>query len=452
MDTVPLIFSGVSAISLVIISVLALQIQKIINANKSEQEKVLKLVEADNELSKQLGEITAEGNRKQIESYEIVHNRVENLIQVTSNLENCLNQLLESNNLSGESLTNLLQGNTDKQLENIQGLIAKIDTIKPIGTQVENLVASTSNLENRITEAVANLMQENAQKHLDKLQALVEKFETFVPVKNQVDSLVEGTAKLENRLVQLLEAQNASKDNLTALTQGHTEMQLEKLQALVDKFQELAPVKNQVESLVKGTSNLEDSLTQLQESQKTSQQKTEKQLEGLQVLVDKFQELAPVKNQVESLVKGTSNLEDSLTQLQESQKTSQQKTEKQLEGLQVLVDKFQELAPVKNQVETLITGTLSIEKHLNQLVEAHNTFQENLNSLMQDNTNTKLAARLDKLQELVEKLNGFETVKTQIDDLPQETSNLESPQANLSQANKPGETNKPRARTPKKSS
>jgi hypothetical protein len=471
MEMVLLIVSAVSAISIAAIAVLLLQIKKSLNTTKTEQEQLLKLVESANELSKQLGQITAEGNRKQTEYSETVNNQVGSLVQETSKLENHLVKLLESDNNFKETFFQQMQGNTEKQLENLQALVEKIDAFTPVQNQAEILIRSTSNLENRLTQLVeasnsssvniANLVQNNANKQVENLQALVEKFEAFAPVSKQVGSLIQGTSNLENSLKQLLEASNISTESIAHLLHGNTEKQLENLQALVEKVETFVSVFNQIEYLLQASSNLENRLNQLLEFNSISsenvsnllQGNTEKQLEALQALVDKIEVFAPVNNQVESLIQGTANLENRLNHLLEANNNFQDnltnlvqantevqadtQPDTQLEKLQVLVDKIEELESVKTQVENLVQGTSNLENRLNQLLETNNTSQENIANFVQSNKLAELGTQLEKLQALVDKFEGFETVKTQVENLVKGTSNLENRLTQLQPSHKP---------------
>ncbi|MBD0263107.1 MAG: hypothetical protein ICV78_10385 [Tolypothrix sp. Co-bin9] len=72
---------------------------------------------------------------------------------------------------------------------------------------------------------------------------------------NQVESLIQGTSNLENNL----------KASIADLAQGNTDVQLEKLQILIDKLQGFETVKTQIENLVQVTSNLENRFTSSQE-------------------------------------------------------------------------------------------------------------------------------------------------------------------------------------------
>ena len=100
------------------------------------------------------------------------------------------------------------------------------------------------------------------------LPALGEKFETFASVQTQVESVIQGNSNLENRLSELLEANNNFRESFAHLVQGNTQTQIEKFQALSEKFETFASVQKQVDNLVEGTSNLENRLTQLLEENK----------------------------------------------------------------------------------------------------------------------------------------------------------------------------------------
>lgn len=109
MEIVPLIVSAISTISIAVIAVLVLQLKKSLNATITEQEKLLKFVEAANELNKEQYQITAEARKKQIESFENVKNQFASIIEGSSDLENRLVEVLEVNNNSRESLSSTLR-------------------------------------------------------------------------------------------------------------------------------------------------------------------------------------------------------------------------------------------------------------------------------------------------------------------------------------------------------
>ncbi|MFH7028595.1 MAG: hypothetical protein ACHBN1_25175 [Heteroscytonema crispum UTEX LB 1556] len=60
----------------------------------------------------------------------------------------------------------------------------------------------------------------------------------------------------------------------------------------------------------------------------------------------------------------------------------------------------------------MVQGISNLENRLNQLLEANNTSQENIANLVQANKLAELGTQLEKLQALVEKFEGFESVKT----------------------------------------
>lgn len=137
MEIALLTFSAISAISTVVIAVLLFQIQKSLNTNKIQQEKLLRLVEANNELNKQIGQMTTEGNRKQTEYSETFEHHFDNLIQRIEIFDNYLNELLQGNNKSSDRLYNLLYGNTNIQLEKLQ---AALDELKALKASLEESV------------------------------------------------------------------------------------------------------------------------------------------------------------------------------------------------------------------------------------------------------------------------------------------------------------------------
>ncbi|WYL98453.2 MAG: hypothetical protein HEQ19_01850 [Gloeotrichia echinulata CP02] len=219
---------------------------------------------------------------------------------------------------------------------------------------------------------------------LDKLQTVAEKLDGFVTVQNQVQSLIQGSANLEERLTQLVEVQNQAQESITNLVQGKTEIQLEQLQTVAEKLDGFVTVQNQVQSLIQGSANLEERLTQLVEVQNQAQESitnlvqgnTEIQLSQLQAIAEKLDGFVPVQNQVERLIQGTSNLENRLVQFQEGNNIPQQNpTNIELttnqEKLQALGEKLEGLETVKTQVENLVKGTANLENRLTQLLDAN---------------------------------------------------------------------------------
>ncbi len=149
MEIVLIIFSAVSAISIAVIAVLVLQIQKNLNASTTEQENLIQLVEVVNELSQQIGEINTKQDTKETEFSQLLNTQVESLIAGTSNLENRLVQFLEANNNQPQNPENLALNTHLEKLEVLSEKLAGWETVK---TQVENLVKATANLDNRLTQ------------------------------------------------------------------------------------------------------------------------------------------------------------------------------------------------------------------------------------------------------------------------------------------------------------
>lgn len=153
MEIVPLIFTAISTISIAVVIVLVLQLKKTLNATITEQEKLLKFVEAANELNKEQYQITAEARKKEIESFENVKNQFASIIEGSSDLENRLVEVLEVNNNSRESLSLLVQNNAEVQLTKLQALANQLQIITPVSSQVENLIQGNLSLENRFTNS-----------------------------------------------------------------------------------------------------------------------------------------------------------------------------------------------------------------------------------------------------------------------------------------------------------
>jgi DNA mismatch repair ATPase MutS len=148
MDIVLTISAALSAIFTLVIVLLVFQIQKSLNTNEKQMEKLLRVVvEQAHELTKHQIEASSSLNKlldnfiqefHKIENYlnDLQKTNVQgnlnlsNLIQETQKIGGYLNQLRESNHQEDERLYNLLYGNTNMQLEKLQATVDELRALK----------------------------------------------------------------------------------------------------------------------------------------------------------------------------------------------------------------------------------------------------------------------------------------------------------------------------------
>ncbi|MEO1377339.1 MAG: hypothetical protein AAFW70_24270, partial [Cyanobacteria bacterium J06635_10] len=146
-----------------------------------------------------------------------------------------------------------------------------------------------------------------------------------------------------------------------------------------------------------------------------------------------------------NLTKATEKIEKNLTLLDEANTQTRESltqalqgnTQTQQEKLQNLTNKLEAVSSVSSQVDNLSKTTEKIEQHLTLLDEA-NAQKSKPN---QEEVDAQLSHQQEQLKVVVEKLAGFEKMKTQIDNVVKTVTKLES------SLNQPLEPKKPRSRS-----
>ena len=103
-----------------------------------------------------------------------------------------------------------------------------------------------------------------------------------------------------------------------------------------------------------------------------------------------------------------------------------------------MTNKLEAVSSVSSQVDNLTKTTEKIEQHLTLLDEANAQSKNNPNHEVVD---AQLSNQQEQLKVVVEKLAGFEKMKTQIDNVVKTVTKLES------SLNQPLEPKKPRSRS-----
>ncbi|MGD1909300.1 MAG: hypothetical protein ACFB2X_00090 [Rivularia sp. (in: cyanobacteria)] len=163
-------------------------------------------------------------------------------------------------------------------------------------------------------------------------------------------------------------------------------------------------------------------------------------------MTNKLEAVSSVSNQVDNLTKTTEKIEQHLTLLDEANTQTRESLAQALEGnnnqqqenLQNLTNKLEAVSSVSSQVDNLTKTTEKIEQHLTLLDEANAQSKNNPNHEVVD---AQLSNQQEQLKVVVEKLAGFEKMKTQIDNVVKTVTKLES------SLNQPLEPKKPRSRS-----
>ncbi len=116
------------------------------------------------------------------------------------------------------------------------------------------------------------------------------------------------------------------------------------------------------------------------------------------------------------LDKANTHARESLTKTIEGNSQTQKE-------LQALIEKIETVSSVLTKVDNLTKTTEKIEKNIAQLDEANTQSQQNLNL---GEIDAQLNNQKEQLKAVVEKLAGFETIKTQIDNVAKTVTKLET--------------------------
>ena len=442
------ILSTVSVFFVLIVTILVFQIKSAINASKVEQEKLLKLVEDTSELNKQLTQIVSDNNKNQTESSQVLKKQVDNLTQTTEKLETHFDNLDKANTLSRESLTQAINSSKNIYQENLQALSQKLEVVSTISGKVDNLAEATEKLEAHLNEldkanthtreSLTQALENTKNQQQENLQVLSEKLEAVDSISGKVDNLTEATAKFEAHLNGLDKANTQTRENLTQAIDSSKNIYLENLQVLSEKLEAVDSISGKVDNLAEATEKFEAHLNGLDKANTLSRESLTKTIEGnnnlsqksLKALSEKLEAVSSISDKVENLTKTTEKLEKHLNQLDKANTHTRESLSKTIEGnnqtqneLQALSEKLESVSSVSSKVDNLTKTTEKIEKNIAQLDKADTQSQQNLNL---GEIDAQLNNQQEQLKAVVEKLAGFETIKTQIDNVAKTVTKLET--------------------------
>ena len=227
-ETLPLISTGILGLTTVIILASLTRIQRSLNQDKIENNKLFKTITAISESSQKLERGITQANLDLNSSYESLKTQLEGLIQNNTSLKSELDSLQVAHQNSvrttserEEVINNILKSHIQGQSEKLQLLEERLETLTKVVSQVEVLEGKTSDLENMLVkiqetsqnsqEMIANLGNHNISsipdETLQNLQTLGDKLAELESYKSQTEALVETTAnEIEARIKKLLDA------------------------------------------------------------------------------------------------------------------------------------------------------------------------------------------------------------------------------------------------------
>ena len=227
-EVLPLISTGLLGLITLIILALLTRIQKKLDKDKIENNKLLEKVIVLNESSQKLEREITQANTSLNSSYESLKTQIEALIESNTNLKSEFDSLqvahrasIRANSDQEEVISNILKSNIEGQSEKLQVLEERLETLTKLVSQVETLEGKNSELENMLAklqetthnsqEMIANLGVQNTHsipdETLQNLQTLSDKLAEIENYQSQTEALVQTTAnEIETRIKKLLDA------------------------------------------------------------------------------------------------------------------------------------------------------------------------------------------------------------------------------------------------------
>ncbi|MDJ0693281.1 hypothetical protein [Mastigocoleus sp. MO_188.B34] len=217
-EILPLISTGFLGLITVIILALLTRIQKNLNKDKIENNKLLEKFIVLNESSQKLEREITQANTSLNSSYESLKTQIEGLIQSNINLKSEFDSLQVAHQASvradseqEEVISNILKSNIEGQSEKLQVLQERLETLEGKNSELGNMLAKLQETSHNSQKMIANLGSQNTHNISDEmlrnLQTLSEKLAELENYQSQTEALVQTTAnEIENRIKNLLDA------------------------------------------------------------------------------------------------------------------------------------------------------------------------------------------------------------------------------------------------------
>ncbi len=217
-EVLPLISTGFLGLITVIILALLTRIQKNLNKDKIENNKLLEKFIVLNESSQKLEREITQANTSLNSSYESLKTQIEGLIQSNINLKSEFDSLQVAHQASvradseqEEVISNILKSNIEGQSEKLQVLQERLETLEGKNSELGNMLAKLQETSHNSQKMIANLGSQNTHNISDEmlrnLQTLSEKLAELENYQSQTEALVQTTAnEIENRIKNLLDA------------------------------------------------------------------------------------------------------------------------------------------------------------------------------------------------------------------------------------------------------